>query len=142
MSGFALRFSLAGGSIMRRFLVVVLVMAGPALVGSARAADNDPTGTWKWLVPGRGEGRIQLKLEGDKVTGVLLRANGEKLPVEDGIFKGGAISYRVPGKTPGGQPMVHMYQGKLVGDTIKGSATIVLPDRVAAGDWEAKRVKE
>ena len=38
--------------------------------------------------------------------------------------------------------MMHMYQGKLVGDTIKGSATIVLPDRVAAGDWEAKRVKD
>jgi len=48
----------------------------------------------------------------------------------------------VPGGTPGGQPMVHMYQGKLEGDSIKGSATIVLPDRVVAGDWEAKRAKE
>jgi hypothetical protein len=38
--------------------------------------------------------------------------------------------------------MVHMYQGKLAGATIKGSATIVLPDRVAASDWEAKRVKD
>jgi hypothetical protein len=38
--------------------------------------------------------------------------------------------------------MVHMYQGKLVGDTIKGSATIVLPDQVVTGEWEAKRVKD
>jgi hypothetical protein len=82
-----------------------------------------------------------LKLEGDKVTGVLVRKAGD-LKVEDGIFKGGAISFRVPGGTPGGQLMVHMYQGKLIGDTIKGSATIVLPDQVVAGDWEAKRVKE
>jgi hypothetical protein len=35
-----------------------------------------------------------------------------------------------------------MYQGKLVGDTIKGSATIVLPDQSVSGDWEAKRAKD
>jgi hypothetical protein len=29
-----------------------------------------------------------------------------------------------------------------VGDTIKGSATIVLPDQSVSGDWEAKRVKD
>jgi hypothetical protein len=54
----------------------------------------------------------------------------------------GAISFRVPGKTPGGQRMMHMYQGKLVGDTIKGSATIVLPDQCVSGDWEPKRVTD
>jgi hypothetical protein len=86
-------------------------------------------------------GTLKLKLVGEKVTGLMIRKAGN-LKVEDGIFKGGAISFRVPGGTPGGQPMVHMYQGKLVGDTIKGSATIVTPDRVATGDWEAKRVKE
>jgi hypothetical protein len=109
-------------------------------MGSARAGDDDPTGTWTWTTP-KGVGTLKLKLEGDKVTGVMVRKAGN-LKVEDGIFKGGAISFRVPGGTPGGQPMVHMYQGKLLGDTIKGSATIVLPDRVAAGDWEAKRVMD
>jgi hypothetical protein len=109
-------------------------------MGSARADDNDPTGTWTWTSP-KGVGTLKLKLEGDRVTGVMVRKAGD-LKVEDGILKGGAISFRVPGKTPGGQPMVHMYQGKLVGDTIEGSATIVLPDRSVSGDWEAKRVKE
>ncbi len=126
---------------MRRFLVAALVVAVTALVGSARSADNDPTGTWKWLGTSGREGTIKLKLEGEKVTGEMIRAKGN-LPVEDGLFKGGAISFRVPGKTPGGEPMVHMYQGKLIGDTIKGSATIVLPDQVVAGEWEAKRAKE
>ncbi len=125
---------------MRRLLVAALVVACTGLMGSALAGDNDPTGTWKWSTA-RGVATVKLKLEGDKVTGVMVRKAGD-LKVEDGIFKDGAISLRVPGKTPGGQPMVHMYQGKLVGDTIKGSATIVLPDRVAAGDWEAKRVKD
>jgi hypothetical protein len=124
---------------MRRVLVVALVVACTVLVGSVRAGD-DPTGTWQWTTP-KGVGTLRLRLEGDKVTGVLVRKAGD-LKVEDGIYKGGAISIRVPGGTPGGQPMVHMYQGKLMGDTIKGSATIVLPDQVVAGDWEAKRMKE
>jgi hypothetical protein len=109
------------------------------LAGSARSGDDDPTGTWEWTTP-KGVGTLKLKLEGVKVTGVMVGKAGD-LKVEDSIFKGGAISFRVPGGTPGGQPMVHMYQGKLVGDTIQGSATIVLPDRFATGDWEAKRVK-
>ena len=125
---------------MRRLLLASLVVAGTGLLGSARAGDDDPTGTWQWTTP-KGVGTLKLKLEGDKVIGAMIRKAGD-LKVEDGIFKGGAISFRVPGGTPGGQPMVHMYQGKFVGDTIKGSATIVLPDRVAAGDWEAKRVKD
>jgi hypothetical protein len=125
---------------MRRLLAAALVVACTGLMGSARATDNDLTGTWNFPTA-RGVATVKLKLEGDKVTGAMIRKAGD-LKVEDGIFKGGAISFRVPGKTPGGQPMVHMYQGKLVGDTIKGSATIVLPDRIATGEWEAKRVKD
>jgi hypothetical protein len=124
---------------MQRLLLAALVVACAGFAGSARSGDDDPTGTWQWTTP-KGVGTLKLKLEGVKVTGVMVRKAGD-LKVEDGIFKGGAISFRVPGGTPGGQPMVHMYQGKLVGDTIQGSATIVLPDRVATGDWEAKRVK-
>jgi hypothetical protein len=125
---------------MRRLLAAALVVACTGLMGSARATDNDLTGTWNFPTA-RGVATVKLKLEGDKVTGAMIRKAGD-LKVEDGIFKGGAISFRVPGKTPGGQPMVHMYQGKLVGDTLKGSATIVLPDRTASGEWEAKRVKD
>jgi hypothetical protein len=126
---------------MKRLIVAALV-ACAALVGSARAGDNDPTGTWKWYVARlKGEATIKLKREGEKVTGVMIRANGSELKV-DGTFKDGELSIRVPGKTPGGQPMVHKYQGKLVGDTIKGMATIELPDQTVSGEWEAKRSKD
>jgi hypothetical protein len=84
---------------------------------------------------------VKLKLEGDKVTGAMIRKNGEELPV-DGTFKDGEISFRVPGKTPGGQPMVHKYHGKFAGDAIKGIVTIELPDKTVSGDWEAKRAKD
>ncbi|SRR6266702_6385818 len=125
---------------MQRLVVAALVVTCTGLMGSARAGNDNPTGTWTWTTP-KGVGTLKLKLEENKVTGVMVRKAGD-LKVEDGIFKGGAISFRVPGGTPGGQPMVHMYQGKLIGDTIKGSATIVLPDQVVTGDWEAKRVKD
>jgi hypothetical protein len=83
-----------------------------------------------------------LKLEGDRVTGVMIRKNGEELKVEDGTLKDGEIAFNVPGKTPGGKPMVHKYHGKLAGDTIKGTATIELPDQTVSGDGEAKRAKD
>jgi hypothetical protein len=127
---------------MQRLRVAALVVACTGLVGSARAADNDPTGTWKWNTV-RGEATVKLKLEGDKVTGVMIRKNGQELKVEDGTIKNdGEISFNVPGKTPAGKPMVHKYHGKLVGDTIKGTATIELPDQTVSGDWEAKRAKD
>ena len=125
---------------MRQLLVAALVVACTSLMGSAQAGDNDPTGTWHWTTP-KGVGTLKLKLEEDKVTGMMVRKAGD-LKVEDGIFKDGAISFRVPGKTPAGKRMVHMYQGKLVGETIQGSATIVLPDKSVSADWEAKRVKD
>jgi hypothetical protein len=124
---------------MRRLLVAALV-ACAGFVSLARAADNDPTGTWTWTTV-RGEAKVKLKLKGDKVTGAMIRKNGD-LKVTDGTFKDGDISFHVPGKTPGGKPMVHKYHGKLTGDTIKGTATIELPDQTVSGDWEAKRVKE
>lgn len=128
---------------MRRFLVAALVVACTGLAGAARAGDNDPTGTWHYKTV-RGLATIKLKLEeGNKVTGVMVRKNGEELPVTNGtIDKDGELSIDVPGKTPGGKPMVHKYRGKLVGDTIKGTATIELPDQTVKGEWEAKRAKE
>ena len=98
MSAFALRFN--GGSTMRRLLVATLAVACTGLMGSARFDDDDPSGTWNWTSP-RGVGTLKLKLEGEKVTGVMVREAGD-LKVEDGIFKDGAISFRVPGKTPAG----------------------------------------
>ena len=54
--------------------------------------------------------------------------------------QGSRSAYAV--ELPVGRSCCDMYQGKLMGDTIKGSATIVLPDLVVTGDWEAKRAKD
>lgn len=126
---------------MWRFTVTAIAVAFASFAGSARAEGNGPTGTWHWQTP-RGVATIKLKLEGDRVTGVMIRKNGDQLKVTSGTFKDGEVSIEVPGKTPGGQPMVHKYKGKLEGDTLKGTATIVLPDQTVTGNWEAKREKE
>ena len=86
---------------MRRLLAAALLVACTGLMGSSRADDDDPSGTWNWTTP-KGVGTLKLKLEGEKVTGVMVRKAGD-LKVEDGVFKDGAISFRVPGKTPGGK---------------------------------------
>ena len=124
---------------MRRLLVAALVVVCTSLV--ARGADNDPTGTWTWTTP-QGQNKIRLKLEGDKVTGAMIRKNGEELKVENGTFKDGDIAFDVPAKTPSGQPMLHKYQGKLTGDAIKGKVRIEFPDHAVAGDWGATRFKD
>ena len=88
------------------------------------------------------EVRVRLKLEGDKVTGVMFGKDGQEMKVEEGAFKNGEISFKVPGKTHEGQDMVHKFTGKFEGDTIKGTVTIERPDNTASGNWEAKRAKE
>ena len=124
---------------MRRMLALALVLFGTGLV--ARGDDNDPTGTWTWTTP-REQIKIKLKREGDRVTGAMIRQNGQELTVDNGTFKDGDIAFDVSAKTPGGQPMLHKYQGKLSGDAIKGRVRIEFPDHTVAGDWKAMRFKD
>jgi hypothetical protein len=137
MSKFALRF--LGDRTMRRLLVATLIMLCAGLV--ARAADCDPTGTWTWTTP-REQIKIKLRLQGDKVAGAMIRKNGQELKVENGTFKDGDVAFEVLAKTPGGQPMLHKYQGKVTGDAIKGKVRIEFPDHTVAGDWKATRFKD
>jgi hypothetical protein len=129
---------------MRGLKVCALAVACTALVGGGWAGDPAGlTGTWKWTVHRNGkqfEAVVKLKLEGGKLTGVMIRKAGD-LKVEEGCFRDGEVSFTVPGKTPDGRDMVHKYQGKLQGDVIKGKATIETPDVTQTSKWEAKRAK-
>jgi hypothetical protein len=124
---------------MRRLLLAALVLVGAGLV--ARGADNDPNGTWTWTTP-REKIKVTLKVEGDKVAGAMIRKNGEELKIENGTFKDGEVAFDVLGKTPGGQRMLHKYQGKVTGDAIKGKVRIEFSDHTVGGDWKATRFKD
>jgi hypothetical protein len=113
-----------------------------------QAADKkaDPTGTWKWSVPGRNGGpardnTLTLKRDGDKLTGKLKggRQGDEGTDIEDATLKGDQISFKVT-REFNGNKIIAKYKGTLSDDTIKGKAEI---DRGTGDpqsrDWEAKR---
>ena len=129
---------------MRRWVVAALVAVCVGTAGPARADDKGGlTGTWEWIVHRGGKAgvaTVELKLEGDRVTGVMHGRNGKDMKVENGTFKDGRVSFEVPAVNPDGSHMVHRYNGKLTGDTITGTAQIeIIGRQKKSGKWLAQR---
>jgi len=111
------------------------------LVNTALAAD--PTGTWKWSVTFGDQTREQsakLKLEGDKLTGVIVGRNNTETAIADATFKDDTISFTVTRERDGNK-FVSKYSGKLDGDTIKGKIESERDGQTRSVDWNAKRDK-
>jgi hypothetical protein len=129
---------------MKRLAVAALVVAFAGLVGAARAEDKaNPTGTWKWTVNIGGNEReltLKLKLDGDKLTGALVRGDQET-KIEDGKFKDGEVSFKVTRERDGNK-FILKYTGKVSGDTIKGKTEFERDGETQSRDWEAKRAKD
>jgi hypothetical protein len=134
---------------MRRLAIAALALA--VLAGAARADDKkddkkgddkpNPTGTWKWTVEFNGQKRdqtLKLKLDGDKLTGMMLGRNNTETAIDDATFKDGQISFSVT-RERNGQKMTTKYTGKLDGDTIKGKFERERNGETQSTDWEAKR---
>jgi hypothetical protein len=116
-------------------------------------AASDPSGTWKWTQQGRQgapgmERSLKLELKDGALTGTLLGTQGGQFQIPDTVigdasFKDGVISFTVT-MDFGGTKRVTKYEGKLDGDTIKGSTERPGRGEGAApvkSDWEAKRAK-
>jgi hypothetical protein len=123
--------------------VAALVVAVVGVVGVARAEDKaSPTGTWKWTVSFGGNDRemvLKLKLDGDKLTGALIRGDQET-KIEDGKFKDGEVSFKVT-RERNGNKFTMKYSGKVSGDTIRGKTEFERNGEAQSRDWEAKRDK-
>ena len=129
---------------MRRLVVAAVVAVCVGTAGPARADDKGGlTGTWEWIVHRGGKtgvATVELKLEGDRITGVMHGRNGKDMKVEKGTFKDGRVSFEVPAVNPDGSKMVHRYNGKLTGDTITGTAEIEIFGRSKKSmKWLAQR---
>jgi hypothetical protein len=127
---------------MRRLAVAAVVLA---FAGAARAEDKpNPTGTWKYsFMAGNRtiEVTLKLKLEGDKLTGVVVGGNKQDTPVEDGKYKDGEVSFKATfGRDD--SKFVLKWSGKVSGDTFKGKTEVVYGGRPQPRDFEAKRVKD
>ena len=132
---------------MRFLVVTALLVSCMGFAGSAWADDKaDLTGTWEWIVHRGGKAgvaTVELKLEGDRVTGVMHGKDGKDMKVENGTFKDGQVSFEVPAVNPDGSKMVHRYKGKLTGDTITGTAEIEILGRSKHSmKWLAQRYVE
>ncbi len=129
---------------MKRLVAAVLVLVLVGMTGLALAADKpNPTGTWKWTVKFNDQSRemtLKLKLEGDKLTGAMVRGNNETA-IQDGKFKDGEVSFTVV-RERDGRKMTSKYAGKLSGDTIKGKTTFERDGQPQSRDWDAKRAKD
>src|SRR3954466_11513763 len=90
---------------------------------AAHVGKNNPTGTWKWSFKAQKantyERSVNLKREGNKLTGTLV-GNGGEAPISAGQIKDSQISFLVARERQG-KKIVAKYQGKVEGDSIKGT---------------------
>lgn len=128
---------------MKRLLAGTLVIVAAGLCSTARAEEKaSPAGTWKWSVTRNNQTRestLKLKLEGDKLTGAMVREDKET-PIEEATYKDGEVSFKVT-RERNGQKFTVKYTGKVSGDTIKGKTEFERDGQAQSRDWEAKRAK-
>lgn len=118
---------------------------------AAWAAEASPSGTWKFTQQGRGgnamERTLTLNYKDGKLTGTLAGTQGGQFQIPDtaiadASFKDGAIAFTVTTEFNGNKRTTK-YEGKLEGDTIKG--TIERPGRDGGAptknEWVATRAK-
>jgi hypothetical protein len=116
---------------MVRVLTAILLVAA--------AQDASPAGKWKWSVERNGEtfeSKLELKLDGDKLTGTFTGRDGKETPIAEASFKDGDVKFQIT-RDRNGETVTIKYSGKVSGDTITGKTES--GDR--SRDWKAERVK-
>ena len=120
----------------------LLAAAFAAGLVAATAFAGDPTGTWKWSVTtpnGDLETTLKLTLKDGQVAGTYSNSFGDA-SISNASFKDDTIAFEVQREFDGNK-FVLKYQGKLDGDTIKGSIEVPGMDggEPRKLDWNARR---
>jgi hypothetical protein len=93
-----------------------------ARAGVARDAEKDATGRWTWSQALRtGEAvvwTLDLKQDGEKLTGILSFSGGNVVPIKEGKVRKDDVSFEIESSRPIGV-LRSIYTGKLQGDTIE-----------------------
>lgn len=121
--------------ILRTLLVSFIVLAGFAAL--AHAADAGPAGKWEWTINGP-QGPLTITGEFTLKDGALagvVTARGNPAQISDGSFKDGVVKFTVVR----GEDYQVYYEGKLEGDTIKGTLDRPGPDGRDVTPWHATR---
>jgi hypothetical protein len=131
---------------MKQLMVTMVILAFTGIAETAQAADNDPTGNWKWQTPRPAPRKanpnllLKLKVEGEKLTGSMVFGDKAEFPIEDGTFKDNAITFAVF-PVFNGMKLSRKYTGTVSGDVIKGKVEFNRDGQFESHDWEAMREK-
>jgi hypothetical protein len=123
--------------------LAALVLAVGLAGGNASAQEKkDATGTWKYSITFNDQTRettMKLKQDGEKLTGTVTGRDGTESPIDEGgTVKDGVVNFGVT-RERDGQKFTVKYNGKLEGDTIKGTLEFNFGGNARSVDWEAKR---
>ena len=116
---------------------------------SAFAADSADApkvdGIWKWTftMPDgyKVEPQVRLKREGDTVTGSSRFRTGAPVNIQDGKVDGDTVTWNVV-REHDGRKVTTRYEGKLKGDSIKGTISSDFAGETRSYPWEARRTSE
>lgn len=126
-------------------LAICVAEFSTALAGNAPAPSV--TGSWKWTIQTPDGNSIdmsaKLTQDGEKLTGTFLDGFDQKtFDVKDGKVKDGNVSFTIT-RPFNDDTITVKYDGKLNGDTIKGTLEVKFGDQDPnKSDWEAKRTAD
>jgi len=115
-------------------------VAALALFAVSTALAADATGKWTWTTNFQGnevKQTLELKQDGEKLTGALIGRDNQKVEIKDGTVKGNEISFVVV-RERNGQQLKMTYKGKIDGDKITGTTA---REGGNSREWIATRVK-
>lgn len=117
--------------------------AAATVVLATAAWAADATGKWTWTQK-FGENEItqnlELKQDGEKLTGSMTGRNNTKTEIKEGTIKAGNLSFVVV-RERNGQEFKIAYKGKLDGDKITGTQSFTREGQERSREWVANRVK-
>jgi len=109
----------------------------------ASGAWADATGKWSWTVNFNGnevKQTLDLKQDGEKLTGNITGRNGQKTDITDGKANGNDISFAVV-RNRNGQEIKQAFKGTVDGDNLKLKVTVNVNGQEQTRDITAKREK-
>ena len=147
---------------LQRSICLTTALLFLAVTGSTVNAEEsvvNPTGTWKVTVSSTNtQARpaaqtLKLTLNGGTLTGTLSynssptvngKARVSELPITEAKLQGNELSFNFthPPAAGNGPNANCSYQGKISGDTIKGTFTTEWMGQTRTRNWEAKRLNE
>ena len=118
------------------------ILGGLATIAAAAVAWAAPIdGKWTWK-GGQNQDQVmtlELKADGEKLTGNLTR-NDQKTEIKEGTIKGSDVAFVVV-RERNGQEFKQNYKAKLDGDTLKGTISFNAQGEDRTREWTATRVK-